>query len=135
MQNLMQPLIQKDDSRVRLFVLDGLGGPSINGRQKLEVAQTANLGNPAVASACRTHIQATPVITPASESRYYRLFGYNSMAYPMGVAAQDTLGLRLDVKGTVVANKCDCATIKIGRLIDKHAEGAPVRSRRGDHQG
>ena len=86
MQNLIQTVSQKDDSRIRLVVLDGLGGLFINGPQILEVAHIPNLVNPPVASACGMHILAMPVITLASGPGHHGLLGYNSVACPMGVA-------------------------------------------------
>ncbi|HDH02577.1 MAG TPA: phosphoglycerate mutase, partial [Nitrospirae bacterium] len=43
MQELIRGLIQKNNSKIFMVVLDGLGGLPVNGKTELEAARTPNL--------------------------------------------------------------------------------------------
>ena len=43
MQNLIKPLIQKNNTKIILIVLDGIGGLPVKGKSELEAANIPNL--------------------------------------------------------------------------------------------
>lgn len=64
-QNIIKNLVQKNNKKIILAVLDGLGGLPVNGRTELETARTPNLDDlqrcrPA-ASICRSDTASLPV--------------------------------------------------------------------------
>lgn len=130
MQELIKPLIQKNNSKILLLVLDGVGGLPVNGRTELEAAATPNLDALARKSACGLHVPVAYGITPGSGPGHLGLFGYNPLEYPIGRGILEALGLGLEVRRTDVAVRCNYATIKDGLIVDRRAGRIPTgRSR------
>jgi 2,3-bisphosphoglycerate-independent phosphoglycerate mutase len=71
-QDLIKPLVQKNDTKIVLIVLDGVGGlPNASGKTELESANTPNLDTLAQESACGMHIPVAYGITPGSGPGHY----------------------------------------------------------------
>jgi 2,3-bisphosphoglycerate-independent phosphoglycerate mutase len=130
MQELIKPLIQKNDSKIVLVVLDGLGGLPVNGRTELEAAKTPNLDALANRSACGLHVPVAYGITPGSGPGHLGLFGYDPLKFQIGRGVLEAMGLGLEVKRTDVAVRCNYATIREGVIADRRAGRIPTEQSR-----
>ncbi len=130
MQNLIKNLIQKNSSKIILVVLDGLGGLPVNGRTELETADTPNLDALAKESACGLHIPVDIGITPGSGPGHFGLFGYDPIECRIGRGILEALGLKLEVRSTDIAVRCNYATIRDGLIVDRRAERIPTEQSR-----
>ena len=72
-----QGLSRDSDSRIILFVIDGLGGlpDPATGLSELQTAHLPNLDAIAAASSCGTVAPVGPGITPGSRPAHLALFG------------------------------------------------------------
>jgi 2,3-bisphosphoglycerate-independent phosphoglycerate mutase len=126
MQNLIKPLIQKNNTKIILIVLDGIGGLPVKGKSELEAANIPNLNALAGESACGLHVPVAYGITPGSGPGHLGLFGYNPIECQIGRGILEALGLGLEVRKTDVAVRCNYATIKDGIIIDRRAGRIPT---------
>lgn len=126
-QSLIKPLIQKNNTRILLIVLDGVGGlPNASGRTELEAANTPNLDALARESACGLHIPVAYGITPGSAPGHLSLFGYDPVVHQIGRGVLEALGVGLEVRKTDVTARCNYATIKNGVITDRRAGRIPT---------
>lgn len=130
MQKLIKPLIQKNETKILLIVLDGIGGLPVNGKTELEAASTPNLDALARESACGMHVPVAYGVTPGSGPGHLGIFGYNPVEYQIGRGILEALGLGLEVKRTDVAVRCNYATIKDGVITDRRAGRIPTEKNR-----
>jgi len=130
MQDLIKPLVQRNDSKIILVVLDGLGGLPVNGSTELETATTPHLDALARESACGLHVPVGYGITPGSGPGHFGLFGYDPVEYQIGRGILEALGLGLEVRKTDVAVRCNYATIRNGVITDRRAGRIPTEKSR-----
>jgi len=126
MQNIIKNLIQKNDKKIILAVLDGLGGLPVDGNTELEAARTPNLDALAQVSACGLHMPVGYGITPGSGPGHLGIFGYDPLEYLIGRGILEALGLGMEVRKTDVAVRCNYATIKDGIIVDRRAGRIPT---------
>jgi len=127
MQKLIKSLVQKNDTKILMVILDGVGGLPVKGRTELDAANTPNLDALAKESACGLHIPVALGITPGSGPGHLGLFGYDPMEYQIGRGILEAIGLGLEIKRTDAAIRCNYATIKDGLIIDRRAGRIPTK--------
>jgi len=128
MQELIKPLIQKNNTNILLIVLDGVGGlPDASGKTELETANIPNLDSLARESACGLHVPVAYGITPGSGPGHLGLFGYDPIGCQIGRGILEALGLGLEVRKTDVAIRCNYAIVKDGVITDRRAGRMPTK--------
>ncbi len=131
MQEIIQNLVIKNEKKIILLVLDGLGGlPAEDGRTELEHARTPNLDELARTSACGLHLPVAMGVTPGSGPGHLALFGYDPTEYQIGRGILEALGLGMSVKSTDVAIRCNYSTVRDGIVQDRRAGRIPTAESR-----
>ncbi len=118
MQELVKGLIQKNNTRIMMLVLDGVGGLPLDGKTELEVAVTPNLDNLVRRSATGLHIPVAYGITPGSGPGHLGIFGYDPREWQIGRGVLEALGLGIELRDTDVAIRCNYSTIQEGLIKD-----------------
>jgi 2,3-bisphosphoglycerate-independent phosphoglycerate mutase len=121
---LARELAQENDSKILLFVMDGLGGvphPE-TGRTELETAYTPHLDMLARESACGFTVPVGIGITPGSGPGHLALFGYDPLKFNIGRGVLEAVGIDFDLNPADVAARGNFCTVDAaGRIIDRRA--------------
>jgi len=135
MHDLTRSLIAKNDSKIVMFVADGLGGLPMTpgGKTELETAKTPNLDRIAAGAVQGASIPVKPGIAPGSGPGHLGLFGYDPLKYQIGRGALEATGIGFGLKNGDVAIRCNFCTIDAaGNISDRRAgrisseESAPI---------
>ncbi len=130
MQGLIEKLIQRNNTKIFMFVLDGVGGLPVKGKTELEAAHTPNLDELARRSATGLHIPVEYGITPGSGPGHLGIFGYNPKDWEIGRGVLEALGLGIELTDRDVAIRCNYATIQEGLVKDRRAGRIPTEKNR-----
>jgi len=126
---LVRELAQESDSKIVLFVMDGLGGlPHMEtGRTELEAAYTPHLDRLARGSSCGFTVPVATGITPGSGPGHLALFGYDPLEYTIGRGVLEATGIDFDLQPSDVAARGNFCTIdSAGRITDRRAGRIPT---------
>ena len=122
--DLVRELAQEADTKIVLFVMDGLGGlphPE-TGRTELETAYTPHLDMLARESACGFTVPVGTGITPGSGPGHLALFGYDPLVYNIGRGVLEAVGIDFDLQPSDVAARGNFCTVDAnGRITDRRA--------------
>jgi 2,3-bisphosphoglycerate-independent phosphoglycerate mutase len=131
MHDLIRDLREPSDSKIVLFVADGLGGLPMEpgGKTELESARTPNLDALAREATCGLSIPVLPGITPGSGPGHLGLFGYDPLQHRIGRGILEALGINFDVGPRDVAVRGNfCSVDSQGVITDRRA-GRPTTER------
>ncbi|MCD6522056.1 2,3-bisphosphoglycerate-independent phosphoglycerate mutase [Candidatus Calescamantes bacterium] len=131
LMEFLKGLTQKNEKKIVLVVVDGLGGiPGPEGTE-LELAHTPNLDQVAKEGACGLMDPVFPGITPGSGPGHFALFGYDPVKYQVGRGVLSALGIDFPLKPGDVAARVNFATVnEKGVVIDRRAGRIPTELNR-----
>jgi len=122
--DLMRELAKKNDQRIVLLVLDGLGGlpQAPGGPTELEAARTPRMDRLAAEGALGQTIPVGRGITPGSGPAHLGLFGYDPLEYIVGRGVLEAVGVGVHVApGDIAARGNFCTLDAQGRITDRRA--------------
>ncbi|MCG8585648.1 MAG: 2,3-bisphosphoglycerate-independent phosphoglycerate mutase [Pirellulales bacterium] len=137
-QDLTRSLHVKNDSKIVMYVGDGLGGlpQEPGGKTELEAANTPNLDALAKQGVQGGSIPVLPGISPGSGPGHLGLFGYDPLKFLIGRGALEATGIGFELTDRDVAIRCNFASLDSdGNITDRRAgripteESAPIARR------
>jgi 2,3-bisphosphoglycerate-independent phosphoglycerate mutase len=131
MHDLIRDLREPSDSKIVLFVADGLGGLPMEpgGKTELESARTPNLDALAREATCGLSIPVLPGITPGSGPGHLGLFGYDPLQHRIGRGILEALGINFNVGPRDVAVRGNFCTFDSQGIITDRRAGRPTTER------
>lgn len=126
---LIKPLLAKNDSKIVMFVGDGLGGlpQQPGGKTELETAATPHLDKLAAEGISGSSIPVAPGISPGSGPGHLGLFGFDPVQYLIGRGALEATGIGFELKEGDVAIRANFCTLDgEGNIADRRAGRIPT---------
>ena len=127
MLDLIRELAKKNEQKIVLVVLDGVGGlpTTVNGDTELAAARTPNLDALAQGSQLGLVELVGAGITPGSGPGHLSLFGYDPLKYTVGRGALSAVGIGVKLGAGDVAVRGNFATLDASRNILDRRAGRP----------
>jgi 2,3-bisphosphoglycerate-independent phosphoglycerate mutase len=122
---LIGALAERNDNKIVLLVMDGLGGLPMQpgGPTELEAARTPNLDRLAGEATLGLSVAVGPGITPGSGPAHLALFGYDPLVYDIGRGVLEALGIGFDLRPEDVAARGNFCTLDDNGLISDRRAG------------
>ncbi|MBM79894.1 MAG: phosphoglycerate mutase [Planctomycetaceae bacterium] len=123
--DLTLKLQRQNDSKIVLYVADGLGGLPLEpgGKTELETANTPNLDALAKRASLGASVPVLPGITPGSGPGHLGLFGYDPLKYNIGRGVLEALGIDFELGPNDVAIRGNFCTLDDDGLITDRRAG------------
>jgi 2,3-bisphosphoglycerate-independent phosphoglycerate mutase len=128
-QDLIRELHVKNDTKIVMYVGDGLGGlpQEPGGKTELETAKTPNLDALAKIGVCGGSIPVMPGISPGSGPGHLGLFGYDPIKWLIGRGALEATGIGFHLQEGDVAIRANFCTLDdAGNISDRRAGRIPT---------
>ncbi|MEK7205963.1 MAG: 2,3-bisphosphoglycerate-independent phosphoglycerate mutase [candidate division NC10 bacterium] len=125
----LKALAHPADTKIVLFVLDGLGGLTRKGESQteLEAARTPNLDRLAGEGNLGLADPVAPGITPGSGPGHLGLFGYDPLQYRIGRGVLEAVGIDLEMTERDLAARGNfCSVDAHGLSTDRRAGRIPT---------
>lgn len=129
LHRLTRELHVKNNSKIVMYVADGLGGlpQQPGGKTELETANTPNLDALAKIGVLGSSIPVLPGISPGSGPGHLGLFGYDPLQYMIGRGALEATGIGFELKEGDVAIRANFCTVDAnGNISDRRAGRIPT---------
>jgi 2,3-bisphosphoglycerate-independent phosphoglycerate mutase len=129
LHDLTRALHVQNDTKIVMFVADGLGGlpQKPGGPTELEAARTPNLDELARQGVQGLSIPVAPGISPGSGPGHLGLFGYDPLKNVIGRGALEATGIGLELQDKDVAIRCNFCTLdQQGNILDRRAGRIPT---------
>src|SRR3989339_400310 len=103
--DLVKQVAQKNDKKILMVVMDGIGGmPNPEtGKTELETAKTPNFDALVKKSAAGLTVPVEYGITPGSGPAHLSLFGYDPEKYQIGRGVLEAIGIGIHMKNIDLA--------------------------------
>ncbi len=121
---LLQHLVQTNNNKIIMVILDGLGGlPQCpGGKTELESAATPNLDDLAYRSSLGLSLPVGHGITVGSGPGHLAIFGYDPLEYEIGRGALEALGVDFELGPDDIAARGNFCTLDAdGNISDRRA--------------
>lgn len=126
-QSLLEKLSIKNEKKIVLLIMDGVGGAPVQGKTELEAAHIPNLDALAAKSEVGFSIPILPGITPGSGPGHLGVFGYNPLDYEIGRGVLEAVGMGMALDNKSLAARCNFCTIDKNKIItDRRAGRIPT---------
>ncbi|MGI6208142.1 MAG: 2,3-bisphosphoglycerate-independent phosphoglycerate mutase, partial [Anaerolineae bacterium] len=124
-RELMRQLHTPADTKIVLWIMDGLGGLPMTpgGKTELETAHTPNLDDLARRGTCGLSVPIAPGITPGSGPSHLAAFGYDPVACEIGRGVMEVLGIDFPLQPTDIAARGNFCTVDENGLITDRRAG------------
>ncbi len=121
---LLQDIVNKNDSKIVFLIMDGLGGHPLPGKSKteLESARRPNLDRLAKEGITGMLDPVSPGITPGSGPGHLALFGYDPLEFIIGRGILSALGVDFTLTDRDIPARLNFCTVdENGIIADRRA--------------
>ncbi len=120
-QEIIKDLTVRNETKLLMVVLDGVGDIPLNGKTPLQAANKPNLDKLAAESELGLTVPVIRGITPGSGPGHLGLFGYDPLKYQIGRGILEALGIDVEVEEKDLVARANFATVDGETIVDRRA--------------